>query len=75
MLHAGRGLPEWVLRRYKVGAYNPEPGRHMLMIQLRAGPVPAGLFLHPATRATDSPTGMARWSLSGLGFCIVLGGE
>ena len=37
------------------------------------GSVPARLSLHPAARATNSPTGIARKSLSGFDFCIVLG--
>ena len=47
----------------------------MLRGQFRMGFVPAGLSLHPATHATNSPTVMARRSFFGLGFCIVLGGE
>ena len=73
MLHAGRGLPQMGTAQVETGGHAPKPGRHMLKGQLRMESVPTGLSLHPASRATNSPARMARRSLFGLGFRIVLG--
>ena len=50
------------------GGHTLEPGRHVLRGQFRMGSILAGLSSHPTTRATNSPIGMARRSLSELGF-------
>ena len=61
MLLAGRGLP-------RMGTTQVETGG-----PFRMGFVPASFSSHPAARATNSPAGMEKRSLSGFGFCIVLG--
>ena len=56
-----------------MGGQTSDPGRHILGGQLRMGLVFVGLSSRPTMIATDSPTGMARWSLSGLDFRIAPG--
>ena len=75
MLHARRGQPLMGTVQVETGGggHTPELGRHMLRGQFRMGFVLAGLSSNPVTRATNSPAGMARRSLSRLGFHIVLG--
>ena len=52
------------------GGRSPEPSGNMLRAQFRAGSIPVVLFSHSASRSAHSPAGLARRSLSRLGFRI-----
>ena len=63
---------ELVLLRRKLGGHAPEPGRYIFRGQFRTGPIFVGLSSHSAVHNTNSPARLARRSLPGYGFRIVL---
>ena len=64
--------PERLSLRWKLGEHTPKPGRYVFRGQFRTGPISAGLSPHSTALTANRPTGLARWSLSGFGFRVVL---
>ena len=72
MLHVVGVVSRTGIAQVEIGGHTPEPGRYIFRGQFRTGLISAGLSSHSAVRTANSMAGLARWSLSGFGFCIVL---
>ena len=68
----GGRCPERVFLRLKLGGHALESCKYMFRGQFRMGTISASLSLHSAACNTNSSTGLARRSLPGFGFNIVL---
>ena len=72
MLHTVGEVSRTVIAQVEITEHTPEPGRYVFRGQFRTGPISAGLSPHSTTLTANRPIGLARWSLSGFDFRVVL---